>query len=54
VARHILLNTRENPGRYLDRIGRIDSGDLRKAASKYLARGEYAAVSIVPKKGNSR
>jgi predicted Zn-dependent peptidase len=51
LVRYVLLNTREKPGRYLDEIGRVDSVDLRKAASKYLARGDYAAVSIVPKKG---
>jgi predicted Zn-dependent peptidase len=47
-VRHMLLNTREKPGRYLDEIRRIDSGDLRRVAAKYLARGEWAAVSIVP------
>ncbi len=50
LVRHMLLNTRENPGRYLDHIEKVDSGDLRKAASRYLGRGEYAAVSIVPEK----
>jgi len=50
LVRYILLNTRESPGRYLDEIGKIDSVDLRKAAGKYLARGECAMVSIVPKK----
>lgn len=48
LVRHMLLNTREAPGRYLDGIGRVDSGDLRKAAGRYLGRGECAAVSIVP------
>jgi len=51
LARHMLLNTRENPGRYLDAIGAVDSGDLRKAAARYLGRGESAAVSIVPGRG---
>lgn len=51
LARYMLLNTRENPRRYLDEIGRVDSSGLRKVASKYLSRGEYAAVSIVPTKG---
>jgi len=49
-VRHMLVNTRPDPGRYLDGIERIDSSDLRKAADRYLARGEYAAVSIVPLK----
>lgn len=48
LARFMLLNTRQSPGRYLDGIARVDSSDLRKAAARYLARGEYAAVSIVP------
>ncbi|MGZ5555642.1 MAG: M16 family metallopeptidase [Candidatus Aminicenantales bacterium] len=50
LVRFMLLNTRENPGRYLDGIAKVDSGDLRRAASRYLGRGEYAAVSIVPGK----
>ena len=50
LVRHMLLNTRENPGRYLDRISGVDSSDLRKAAGRYLGRGEYAAVAIVPGK----
>ena len=49
-VRHMLLNTRPEPGRYLDGIERVDSSALRKAADRYLARGEYAAVSIVPLK----
>lgn len=48
LVRHMLLNTREDPGRYLDGIGRVDSSDLRKAAGRYLGRGDCAAVSIVP------
>jgi hypothetical protein len=28
----------------------VDSSDLRKVAAKYLSRGEFAAVSILPKK----
>jgi len=51
LARYMLLNTRENPGRYLGEIARVDSSGLRGAASKYLARGEYAAVSVIPAKG---
>ncbi|MGZ5469150.1 MAG: insulinase family protein, partial [Candidatus Aminicenantales bacterium] len=50
LVRFMLLNTRENPGRYLDGIAKVDSGDLRKTAFRYLGRGEYAAVSIVPGK----
>jgi zinc protease len=51
LVRYMLLNTREDPGRYLDAIGRVDSADLRKVAGRYLAKGQWAAVSIVPKKG---
>jgi predicted Zn-dependent peptidase len=51
LVRYLLLNTRESPGRYLDAIGRIDSGDLRTAAARYLSKGGCAAVTIVPKKG---
>ena len=50
LVRFILLNTREDAGRYLDGIGKVSSGDLRKAASRYLAKGESAAVTIVPGK----
>jgi len=51
LVRYLLLNTRESPGRYLDAIGRVDSGDLRDAAARYLSKGGCAAVTIVPKKG---
>jgi predicted Zn-dependent peptidase len=51
LARHILLNTREKTGRYLDEIGKIDSSDLRRTAARYLGKGECAVVSIVPRKG---
>ena len=51
LVRYLLLNTRESPGRYLDAIGRIGSGDLRDAAARYLSKGGCAAVTIVPKKG---
>jgi zinc protease len=48
LVRHLLLNTREHPGSYLDAVARVDSGDLRKAAGRYLARSECAAISLVP------
>lgn len=50
LARFMIQNERENPGRFLDHIARTSSGDLRKAASVYFGRGESAVVSIVPKK----
>jgi len=54
LVRYMLLNTRESPGRYLDGIARVDSGDLRKVASRYFGRGGYAAVSIVPQPKKDR
>ena len=50
LARFMLENERENPGRFLDHIGRTTSSDLRKAAAAYFSRGEYVTVAIVPKK----
>jgi zinc protease len=54
LVRHMLLNTRPDPGRYLDRIEKVDSSDLRKMSSRYFSRGEYAAVSIVPLKEKAK
>jgi zinc protease len=51
LVRHMLLNTRPDPGRYLDGIEKVDSSALRKAAGRYFGKGEYAAISIVPLKG---
>lgn len=48
LVRHLLLNTRDRPLPYLEGIGRVDSGDLRRAASRYFGRGETAAVSVGP------
>jgi zinc protease len=50
LVRFMLQNERENPGRFLDHIAKISSGDLRKAASLYFGRTEGVIVSIVPKK----
>jgi zinc protease len=49
LARFMLMNTRENPGRFLDRISRTSSADLRKTASLYFGRGDDVAVCIVPR-----
>lgn len=54
LARFMLLNERENPGRFLDHISRTSSGDLRKAAAQYFGRGECVIVSIVPKRAAKR
>ncbi|HOW85400.1 MAG TPA: pitrilysin family protein [Candidatus Aminicenantes bacterium] len=48
LVRHMLLNTRDSPGTYLERIGRVDSTDLRRAAGRYFGRSDAVAVSIVP------
>ena len=53
-VRHMLLNTREDPGSYLAGIGRVDSGDLRRAAAKHFGRPAYAAVTVVPPKGGTK
>jgi zinc protease len=50
MARFMLQNERESPGPYLGHVVRTNSGDLRRAAGRYFGRGEYVAVSIVPKK----
>lgn len=50
LARFMLENERENPGRFLDHIASTTSGDLRKAAAAYFSRGEYVTVAILPKK----
>ncbi len=50
LARFMLQNELENPGPFLGHIARTTSGDLRKAAGRYFGKGEYVAVSIVPKK----
>jgi zinc protease len=51
MARYMLLNTRQGPHRFLDGIDRVDSSALRKAAAKYLGKGEAAVVTVVPIKG---
>ena len=50
MARFLLLNTRRDPGRYLDRILGVRSSDVRRVAQKYFARGGSAAVAVIPKK----
>lgn len=50
LARFMLLNERDKPGRFLDQIARTTSSDLRKAAMTYFGRGGSVAVSIVPSK----
>jgi hypothetical protein len=47
-VRHLLLNTRADPGSYLAGIGRVDSSALRRTAGRYFGRTESVAVSVVP------
>lgn len=51
LARFMALNSREDPGRYLDRIQGVRSSDIRRAAMKYFGRGESAAVAVLPADG---
>lgn len=50
LAKYMLLNENEERGRFLDNIEKITSSDLRRSAGKYLSRGKYVIVSILPKK----
>ena len=51
LAGYLLLTDGEDGGpSYLDRIGKLKSGDLRKAADKYLSRSDFVVISIFPKK----
>jgi len=50
LARFMLLNERDRPGRFLDHIARTTSSDLRRVAMTYFGRGGSVAVSIVPSK----
>jgi predicted Zn-dependent peptidase len=51
LAMYLLLQGSDiAPRNYLDNIRKVTSSDLRKTAAKYLSRGEYVLVSIVPKK----
>lgn len=50
LARFILLNENQNRGKYSENIKKIKSSDLRKVAGKYLSKGKYVIVSILPKK----
>jgi zinc protease len=50
VASYMLLNEIASRGGYLEAIGKLKSGDLRKAAESYLSRGNAVIVSIMPAK----
>jgi predicted Zn-dependent peptidase len=51
LAQYMILGRGPVEGNsFLDNIDRVGSGDLRKVAAKYFSRGDYAVVSIIPKK----
>jgi len=51
LARHFLLvEGKGDKEGFLARIDRVNSSDLRKAAAKYLSKGEGVVVTIVPKR----
>jgi len=51
MARHLLLyDDNGDKESFLAKIDRVDSSDLREAASKYLSKGEGVVVTIMPKK----
>jgi len=50
LARYLLLQKNEESGDYLESIFKIKSSRLREVAGKYLGKGDYAIVSILPKK----
>ena len=50
LVRYMLLDENVLKGSAIENIERIKSSDLRKAAARYLSKGKYVIVSIVPKK----
>jgi predicted Zn-dependent peptidase len=51
LAQFMIMGKDQVEGRsFLDNIDRVQSGDLRKVAGKYLGRTDYAVVSIIPEK----
>lgn len=52
LAMFILLTEGQERGSYLESIGKVTSSQLRKSAGRYLSRGRYVVVSIVPQKKN--
>ncbi len=53
LARFMLLSDGQEGKNYLESIENVKSSDLRKAAAKYLGRGDFVVVAVVPKKKNS-
>lgn len=51
LARHLLLfEGQDDQESFLAKIDRVNSSDLRKAAARYLSKGEGVVVTIVPKR----
>lgn len=50
LARFMLLNELPDRGNYLEKIGKLKSSDLRRAAGEYLNRKAYVIVMIKPAK----
>jgi zinc protease len=50
LAQFMILREGEAERKFLENIGMVKSGDLRKTASNYLSRANYVMVSILPKK----
>ncbi len=50
LASYMLLAEGAASPPYLETIDKISSGDLRKAASKYLSRSNFIIVNIIPRK----
>jgi len=53
LARFMLLSDGKENRNYLASIEKVNSSDLRKAAAKYLGRGDFVVVAVVPKKKSS-
>jgi hypothetical protein len=52
LAGYLLLGEGTAAAPYLESIDKVKSGDLRKAAGKYLNRSEFVMISVVPRKQN--
>jgi len=49
-ARYLLLNQKPAGGSYLENVEKVESGDLRRVAAKYLSGKKRVALAIVPLK----